>query len=159
MQSGGRVWLRRATAADQAAITALVRAARLNPFNLDWRRFVVAEEGGQVVGAGQVKPHKDGAREVASIVVAPEWQGRGIGGAVVETLIALEPPPLYLYCAEYNEGYYRRFGFRALTEAEMPGSLRKIHRVSNALLDAFNAVTGQHRRLVVMGHGQPIAPG
>jgi len=147
----GGVWLRRATAADQAAIAALIRAARLNPFNLDWRRFVVAVEDGRVVGTGQVKPHGDGARELASIAVAPERQGRGIGGAIVATLIALEPPPLYLYCAEYNERYYLRFGFRPLAPAEMPRSLRRIHYFANTVLGMLNFATGQQRRLVVMG--------
>ena len=154
---GGAVFLRRATAADQTAIAALIRAARLNPLSLDWRRFVVADEGGRIVGAGQVKPHGDGARELASIAVAPDRQGRGIGGAIVATIIALEPPPLYLYCAEYNEGYYLRFGFRALTPAEMPRSLRRIHTFANTLLGALNAVTRQQRRLVVMGRGLPAA--
>lgn len=154
---GGAVFLRRATAADQAAIAALIRAARLNPLSLDWRRFVVADEGGQVVGAGQVKLHGDGARELASIAVAPHRQGAGIGSAIVATIIALEPPPLYLYCAEYNEGYYVRFGFRALASAAMPRSLRRIHAFANTLLGALNAVTGQQRRLVVMGRGLPAA--
>lgn len=149
------MWLRRATAADQAAITALIRAARLNPFNLDWQRFVVAVDNGRVVGTGQVKRHSDGARELASIAVAPDRQGQGIGGAIVTTLIALEPPPLYLYCAEYNESYYLRFGFRPLAKAEMPRSLRQIHIFANTWLGLFNAVTGQRRRLVVMGRGLP----
>jgi N-acetylglutamate synthase-like GNAT family acetyltransferase len=148
------LFLRRATAFDQAAIAALIRAARLNPLSLDWRRFVVADEGGRIVGAGQVKPHGDGARELASIAVAPDRQGRGIGAAIVATIIALEPPPLYLYCAEYNERYYLRFGFRALTPAEMPRSLRRIHAFANTLLGALNAVTGQRRRLVVMGRNR-----
>jgi len=151
------VWLRRATATDQAAIVALIRAARLNPFNLNWRRFIVADDGGRVVGAGQVKPHGDGARELASIAVAPDRQRQGIGGAIVATIIALEPPPLYLYCAEYNESYYLRFGFRTLAPAEMPRSLRRIHLFANLLFGAHNAVTGQHRRLVVMGRGLPGA--
>lgn len=153
----GTVWLRQATAADQAAITALIRAARLNPLSLDWQRFVVADEGGQVVGAGQVKLHGDGTREMASIAVAPDRQGAGIGSAIVATIIALEPSPLYLYCAEYNEGYYVRFGFRALAPAEMPRSLRRIHVFANTLLGALNIVTGQQRRLVVMGRGLPTA--
>ena len=154
---GGAVFLRRATAADQATIAALIRAARLNPLSLDWRRFVVADEGGRIVGAGQVKPHGDGARELASIAVAPDRQGRGIGAAIVATIIALEPPPLYLYCAEYNESYYLRFGFRALAPAEMPRSLRRIHAFVNTLLGVLNRVTGQQRRLVVMGRGLPAA--
>jgi N-acetylglutamate synthase-like GNAT family acetyltransferase len=149
--------LRRATAADQPQITALIRAARLNPLSLDWRRFLVADEGGRIVGAGQVKPHGDGAREMASIAVTPDRQGVGIGGAIVATIISLELPPLYLYCAEYNERYYVRFGFHALTPAEMPRSLRRIHTFANTLMGVINAVTGQQRRLVVMGRGLSAA--
>lgn len=152
----GVVWLRRATAFDQSEIAALIRTAQLNPFSLDWRRFVVADDGGRVVGTGQVKLHGDGAREMASIAVASDRQGRGIGGAIVTTLIALEPLPLYLYCAEYNESYYLRFGFRPLAPAAMPRSLWRIHRFANTLLGALNAVTGQRRRLVVMARGLPV---
>ena len=69
--AGPPVYLRSATAADQPAITALVRNAGINPMKLDWYRFVVADEGGRVVGTGQVKTQRDGAREVASIAVVP----------------------------------------------------------------------------------------
>lgn len=153
----GAVFLRRATAADQAAIAALIRVARLNPLSLDWRRFVVADEGGRVVGAGQVKTHGDGARELASIAVAPDRQGVGIGSAIVTTILSLERAPLYLYCAEYNESYYLRFGFHALPRAAMPRSLRRIHTFANTLLNVLNLLTRQQRRLVVMGRGLPIA--
>ena len=47
--------IRPATAKDGETIKALVRMARINPRNLDWRRFIVAEENGRVVGIGQVK--------------------------------------------------------------------------------------------------------
>lgn len=158
MSLGSRaVFLRRATAADQGAISALIRGARLNPLSLDWRRFVVADEGGRVVGAGQVKMHGDGAREMASIAVAPDRQGVGIGSAIVATILSVERAPLYLYCAEYNERYYLRFGFCPLAPAAMPRSLRRIHTFVNTLLGALNLVTGQRRRLVVMGRGLPTA--
>ena len=59
--------IRRATAADQATITRMIRSANLNRMNLKWPNFLVAEEGGAVVGIGQVKPHGDASREVASM--------------------------------------------------------------------------------------------
>jgi N-acetylglutamate synthase-like GNAT family acetyltransferase len=50
-----RVTVRKADQEDQAAITALVRQARLNPRNLSWARFVVAETDQGIVGAAQVR--------------------------------------------------------------------------------------------------------
>ena len=52
----GSIYLRRATAADQPQIDALIRTVGINPMGLKWPRFVVADEGGRIVGAGQVKP-------------------------------------------------------------------------------------------------------
>jgi hypothetical protein len=45
--------IRRAIAADQDTVRAIVLAERLNPRGLDWPNFVVAEEGGQLVGVAQ----------------------------------------------------------------------------------------------------------
>ncbi|MFZ1769063.1 MAG: GNAT family N-acetyltransferase [Caldilinea sp.] len=149
--------LRRATAADQPAITALIRQAGLNPLGLDWRRFIVADADGRVVGTGQVKLHGDGAREMASIAVTSERQGAGIGGAIVATIISLTPAPLYLYCADHNERYYLPFGFHPLTRAEMPRSLCRIYWIGNTLLHVIAFVTGKPRRLVVMGYGVDAA--
>ena len=122
---------------------ALIRTVGINPMGLKWQRFIVADERGRVVGAGQVKTHGDGARELASIAVAPDRQGMGIGRAIVATFVALEPDPLYLYCADHNEGYYLQFGFRALAPGEMPRSLRRIHRLGNGVLRLVSAVSGQ----------------
>ena len=151
------IFLRRATAADQPQIMALIRTVGINPMGIQWSRFIVADESGRIVGSGQIKPHSDGSREVASIAVAPECQGMGIGSAIVATLVAMEPAPLYLYCADYNEGYYRQFGFRALAPADMPPSLRRIHAIANVLSHVLTTVSGRTRRLVVMGHGQDQA--
>lgn len=89
--------------------------------SLSWPDFVIAEEGGVVVGAGQVKTHGDGSRELASIVVVPGRQGEGIGSAVIRTLIARNPGAvLHLTCRRELEGYYERFGFRRLNRVDYP---------------------------------------
>jgi N-acetylglutamate synthase-like GNAT family acetyltransferase len=90
--------IRPATEADQPTIVRMIREARLNRMSLQWPNFVVAEEGGAIVGVGQVKAHGDGSRELASIAVAPARQGEGIGRALIEALLAREPGTLHLTC-------------------------------------------------------------
>ena len=120
--------LQAATSAQAGAIQALVRAARLNPLGLDWRRFVVAlDENGAVVGCGQVKPHRDGSWELASIVVAPAWRGRGVARAVIEYLLVGSPRPLWLTCVTTLAPFYARFGFRQVTApGQMPPYFRRL---------------------------------
>ena len=121
--------LRPATQADFPAIRALIRRVGINPFGLDWRRFVVAVDAqGQLAGCGQVKPHRDGTRELASIAVRPELHGHGTGSAIVRRLLELHPPPLYLTCIASREPFYRRFGFESLALSEMPRYYRLLAR-------------------------------
>ena len=125
--------IRAATADDQYAITAIVRAARLIRFGLDWPRFVVAVWGPDIVGVGQVKPHRDGTRELASIAVVPEWHGHGIGGMVVRSLLERETGTVHLMCLPQMEGYYARFGFRRLSRVELPPYFRRLARAADVI--------------------------
>ena len=55
--------------------------------------------------------------ELAPLAVAPEWQGRGVGGALTRTLLAAadaRAEPLVLVLG--HPGYYPRFGFRRADE-------------------------------------------
>ena len=128
------VIIRPANAGDQVPIRAIVRAARLNPIGLDWPRFLVAEQGGGLIGVGQVKPHRDGSRELASIAVVPEWQGQGIGAAIVRELLARERGVLHLMCASTTMPFYRRFGFDEIGRAAMPAYFRRMTRVAGLLI-------------------------
>jgi N-acetylglutamate synthase-like GNAT family acetyltransferase len=150
------VYLRAASAEDEAAIRRIIRAARLNPFGLHWPRFVVAAAvtpyaAEQIVATGQVKILGDGTRELASLAVIPALQQGGIGQAIVWTLIDRTQGALYLRCASHNEGYYERFGFRTLAPPEMPRSLRRVYAAANLVTGPLNALTGSGERLVVMG--------
>jgi len=142
-------FIRPAQAADQPAIRAIVCAARLNPRDLDWQRFLVAEEAGRIVGVGQVKPHGDGSRELASLAVIPELQTQGIGGALMYALLAREPGPVYLMCMDRLEPYYKRFGFRRLARADLPSSFRAIGRFALALA-LVSSLFGKRLQLIVM---------
>jgi N-acetylglutamate synthase-like GNAT family acetyltransferase len=128
--------IRPATEADQDTIRRLIREAGLNPMSLDWPHFVVAEQDGAVVGIGQVKPHRDGSRELASIAVVPALQGSGIGGAVIRTLLARETGVLHLTCRRQMQGYYERFGFRRLEPSEFPPYFRRLIPIVNVFAPA-----------------------
>jgi N-acetylglutamate synthase-like GNAT family acetyltransferase len=125
------VTIRPATKADQATIRRLIREASLNRMSLDWPNFVVAEQEGAVVGIGQVKPHRDGSRELASIAVVPAQQGSGIGSAVIRTLLAREAGVLHLTCRRQMQGYYERFGFRRLEPSEFPPYYKRLIPIVN----------------------------
>jgi amino-acid N-acetyltransferase len=141
------VVIRPAVAADQSAIKMIVRAARITPTGLDWPRFLVAEESGGLIGVGQVKPHRDGSRELASIAVVPEWQGQGVGAAIVRGLLARESGVLHLMCLSTNAPFYERFGFRQIEPEEMPPYFRRMARLAGMFAVL---APGDKRRLVVM---------
>lgn len=131
-----KITYRRASAADQRAIRALIREAQLNPLSLDWPRFLLAvdDTSGAVVGTGQIKAHGDGSREMASIAVRPAYQGRGIATEIVRRLIAQDAresdAPLYLLCAGDMPPFYERFGFHRLEPATLPPYFRRLTRLT-----------------------------
>lgn len=128
-----RTQIRAAVAADSPTIRRIVYAARLNPLDLDWRRFLVAERAGRIVGTIQVRRHDDGTRELASLAVVPEMQATGLGAALIAALREHETPPLYLYCAPRLVGYYERFGFRPIAIRALPPGLRGPGQLARAI--------------------------
>lgn len=123
--------VRPATLADRPLIRQVIRQAGLIPFRMNWRRFLVAEAAGHLVGVGQVRPHWDGSREVATIAVLPAWQGRGVGSAVVRALVAREQGVLYLFCLPARASFYARFGFQLCARRHLPPALATIHLLAN----------------------------
>lgn len=139
--------IRPAVREDQSAIRALVRSALINPFGIHWSRFIIAVDGdNRVVGCGQVKVHRDGSRELASIAVEPAWRRQGVASAVIDRLVSTEALPHYLTCRSHLETFYARFGFSVIREAEMPPYFRRIYRLVNWL----NLISRRDPRLLVM---------
>ena len=119
--------IRAAAEADQPTIRRLIIEARINRMSLNWANFLVAEADGAIIGVGQVKPHDDGSRELASIAVIPARQRQGIGRALIETLLAREAGVvLHLTCQQELHSYYERFGFQRLARTEYPPYFRRI---------------------------------
>lgn len=139
--------IRQAAAADDRVIKQLVREARINPFQLDWRRFLlVVEDGGRVVGCAQVKTHGDGSRELASLVVSPERRRQGLARQLIQRLMAEYGGPLYLTCRSELEPFYRKFGFYWINREQMSPYFRKLSGLANILL----RLAGGKRRMAVM---------
>lgn len=135
--------IRSARADEEALIKSLIRAEHLDPFNVHWQNFVVAEEAGQVVGIGQVKPYRSG-RELGSLLVVPARRQSGVGGAIINALLARESGPLVLFCLAFREPYYAKFGFRRAGLRDLRGSFKLKYALSMVLTRLLR------RRLIVM---------
>lgn len=123
--------LRPARESDMASIRDLIHLVGINPTGLDWRRFVVAVNAdGRVLGCGQLKPHGQEVVELASLAVVPEYQGQGVGGALLVHLIGIGPRPLHLMCRSNLGPLYERYGFRKLAPDEMPRYFRRMAQLA-----------------------------
>jgi predicted N-acetyltransferase YhbS len=75
-----------------------------------------------------VKTHRDGSRELASLVVAEGWRGRGVGRALVGHILVGSRAPIYLMCRSGLGAFYARFGFQPVAPDALPAYFRHIHR-------------------------------
>lgn len=83
-----------------------------------------------MIGCGQLKPHRDGSLELASIVVAPVWRSQGVAGAIIEHLLANSHSPIWLTCVTLLTPFYTRFGFHEVTDLSiMPAYFRWVSRL------------------------------
>ncbi|GII02522.1 GCN5 family acetyltransferase [Planobispora takensis] len=92
---------------------------------------LVARDGGRVVGA--VRGQLSGTTcLVGRLVVAPDMQGRGIGGALLAALHEENPGALAfdLFTGHLSEGnlrLYRRHGYRETRRERMSDHLTLVH--------------------------------
>lgn len=129
------IQIRPATADDEAGIKQMIRDEHLDPTFTDWRNFLIAEIDGQTAGIGQIRRIL-GAEELGSLVVLPEFRGRGVGAALITALEAKAKRPLHLFCEGKNESYYARFGYRSIPPLQAPGAL-KIKALLVVIVQAF----------------------
>jgi N-acetylglutamate synthase-like GNAT family acetyltransferase len=143
--------VREAGQEDFPAIRSLIHAVRINPLGLDWHRFQVAmSPKGELLGCGQIKPHSDGSRELASIAVRDGERDHGIASAIISTLLALNPErPLYLMCRTKLKSFYNKFGFIAIKTGEMPPYFKRVCRLERII----NSSSQAEDKLLVMRLG------
>ena len=144
------VIVRPAVEGDGATIKALAHSESVNPYNLPWSRFLVAEDEGVIVGIQQVRVHKGGTREVATRVVRPEFRRRGIGTGLLLAAFDRETGPLYVQCGHQWTRYYERFGFRQVKVSELPPDLRGQHRLARMFVALRSIWVRRRLRLSAM---------
>jgi len=140
--------VRPATRQEFPKIRSLIHAVSINPTGLDWKHFLVAvSPDNTLLGCGQIKPHCDGSRELASIAVQENARGQGVARAVIQELLARETTrPLYLMCRARLESLYVKFGYRKIGQDEMPVYFQRISRAERIL----NSNAQPENRLMIM---------
>ena len=76
--------------------------------------FVVAEIDGSVRGCGAMRDFGGNLFEIRSLVVDPGFQGKGIGHAIVEAMIAglkIRRPEWRLFALTMQPGFFKKIGF------------------------------------------------
>ncbi len=105
----------------------LIHRVGINPMDLNWKRFIVAEiPDGLFIGCAQLKVHGDNSLELASIAVEESFRGQGVARALINHLLAHSPRPVYLMCRPALGIFYDQFGFRVLGPDAMPPYFRRI---------------------------------
>ena len=144
------ITIRPAVEADQPTIVAFIHQAKINPRNLHWEHFLIAEENGKIVGIRQVKIHKQGTREVASGFVLPEYRRQGISALLMNAILEREKGPIFLMCRDKRTYYYEPFGFRQLKVNELPADFRKEYRIGRIVTSLLSMFSNDKVRVVPM---------
>lgn len=118
------VSIRPATEDDQEHILALARGERVKPFGLNWPNFIVAEKDRRIVGAVQIRTHRDGSLELGSLVVASSLRGQGIASQLIDRRLADASGRILIITGRRYAHHYRRWGFVRIAPSAAPPSIR-----------------------------------
>ena len=150
--------IRAARADDEAAILALVRSERLNPFGLDWRCFVLAVDPGGIVGAVQLRKHEDGSRELGSLVVRRQARRHGIGSRLIDALLARRHARVFMITGAAFARHYERWGFRRIGPLQAPWPILRNYWLGR-LAGVQSLLAGREpNRLAVLERRSAAAP-
>ncbi len=85
-----------------------------------WTHFYVAVEGGAIIGCGAIGPYwgRTDESSLFTIFVLPEWQGKGVGRRIVETLeadeYALRARRIEIPASITGLEFYKRLGYTCM---------------------------------------------
>jgi amino-acid N-acetyltransferase len=129
--------LRPATAQDIWPIRWLVFTAGLDPTQIRWSQFWVAEAQGQIIACGQLRTFA-AAQELGSLVVARRYRHQGIGRLLAQQLIQQATQPLYLEClGQKLVKFYQSLGFVKTELSQLPPALKRKFALTNRLAQTF----------------------
>lgn len=86
------------------------------------RDFVVVREDGQVIGCAALHVSWSDLAEIRSVAVAEEYQGKGIGGMLVNACVK-EAETLGIktvFCFTYRPHFFKQQKFADIDKAELP---------------------------------------
>jgi len=126
----------------------------------DIQEFVVAELDGVVVGCGAMHVMWEDLAEVRTLAVGPEFAGRGIGSALLSTLMdrARAVGVKRVFCLTFMVDFFRAHGFAEIDDTPVD------HTVYEQLLQSYDEgvaeflglervkpnTLGNHRMLAVL---------
>ena len=136
--------IRKAVKSDAIAIRRLIWLVGINPLGLDWHRFIVAvDHHKKMIGCAQLKQHRDGSLELASVAVRRDYRSQGIAGTMIRHLMKKQKPAVYLTCRQRLTGYYERFGFVTLQEyRDLPQYFKRVGQFSHIFAAIFKPKDG-----------------
>ena len=82
-----------------------------------WTHFYVAQDGNEIIGCGAIGPYwgKEDESSLFTIFVLPEYQGKGIGTKIIETLekdeYFLRSKRIEIPSSITAVNFYRKFGY------------------------------------------------
>ncbi|HHW42323.1 N-acetyltransferase [Desulfofundulus thermobenzoicus] len=91
------------------------------------REFTVAEENGQVVGAGSLHIIWDDLAEIRALAVDPRYTRRGIGRRLVKSFLqeARELGLPRVFALTYQAGFFLKCGFQLIPKEKLPQKVWK----------------------------------
>ena len=120
-------WLFDASTIDWQALSELYRVAPLGDKKPDHLKRTFANsmfkcfalDGARLVGAGRALADGIDCSYLCDVAVHPDYQGQGLGKAIIEKLVALSDGhrKIILYANAGKEGFYRKLGFRRMRTA------------------------------------------
>lgn len=86
------------------------------------REFTIAEDRGQVVGAGSLHIIWEDLAEIRALAVAPEYSKKGIGRGLVNMFIeeARELAIPRVFALTYQQGFFEKCGFKVVAKESLP---------------------------------------
>lgn len=125
-----------ATEEDLGEITALLLASGLPTAGVEQhlKTFLVARDGGKLVGCGGAEAYSQAAL-IRSIAVDPEFRSHGVGRLLVRQLLdrlaSRGLRDFYLLTTTAEE-YFRKRGFRTIPREEMHPQLQQSRELQDA---------------------------
>jgi N-acetylglutamate synthase-like GNAT family acetyltransferase len=118
--------LRAASLDDMSFIRGHIEKFLLDDEDLNYRQFIVAAEGDEIVGFGRIRQHKK-VYELGGVGVIESSREQGIGRMIVERLISIFPTDDVYITTDIPE-YFEKLGFRKIEPAPQE-LIEKIERV------------------------------